>query len=143
MVDSSKNIKRVAIMGSDALVEAVAVTLADRGYLVSVIDSTSDALSRFPTGKIGPGEIVSVLGDATFARDQQKGWVHESEVFMALSPSDTRNAMAATVAKSIHEVALVISRIEDPILQEMYNGLGIRAIGSNAIVADMAVKVVD
>ena len=47
------------------------------------------------------------------------------------------------MAKSIHEVAIVISRIEDPILQEMYNGLGIRAIGSNAIVADMAVKVVD
>ena len=69
-----------------------------------------------------------------------KAAVEDADVFMALSDSDTRNALAAQVASNIFRVPTVICRVEDPIMQKVYAGLGIVALGATTLVAENAVK---
>ena len=132
--------RRIVIMGCDALAASVASTLSDQGHAVYVLDPFVESFDRLPPGKIEAGEIVPIAGDGTLQQDQLKAAVQDADVFMALSDSDTRNALAAQVAMSIFQVPAVVSRIDDPVLKEMYNGLGIQAIGATNIVTEMAVK---
>jgi trk system potassium uptake protein TrkA len=127
-------------MGCDALAASVAITLSDQGHAVYVLDPDVESFDRLPPGKIEAGEMVPIAGDGTVQQDLLKAGVQDADVFMALSDSDTRNALAGQIAKSIFQVPTVISRIDDPVLQEMYKGLGIQAIGARVIVTGMAVK---
>ena len=127
-------------MGCDALASSVAITLSDQGHAVYVLDTDPESFGRLPAGKVDAEEIVPITGDGTLQQVQLRAAVPDADVFMALSESDTKNALAAMVARSIFRVPTVVSRIDDPVLQEMYNGLGIQAIGATAIVSDMAVK---
>ena len=132
--------RKVTIMGCGGLAASVAVTLSDQGYSVHILDRHIDSFNRLPPGKTQSGEIVPIVGDGTFQQDLLKAAVEDADVFMALSESDTRNALAAQVASNIFRVPTVICRVEDPVMQKVYAGLGIVAIGATTLVADNAVK---
>jgi len=127
-------------MGCNALASSVAITLSDQGHAVYVLDPDPESFGLLPAGKVEAKEIVPITGDGTLQQVQLKAAGPDADVFMALSDSDTKNALAAMVATSIFAVPTVVSRIDDPILQNMYNGLGIQAIGATVIVTEMAVK---
>ena len=127
-------------MGCDALATSVAITLSDQGHTVYMLDLHVESFDRLPPGKIEAGEIVPIAGDGTLQQDQLKASIQDANVFMALSDSDTRNALAAQVARNIFHVPTVVGRIDDPVVQEMYSDLGIVAIGATTLVTEMAVK---
>ena len=132
--------RKVTIMGCGGLAASVAVTLSDQGYSVHILDRRIDSFNRLPPGKTESGEIVPIVGDGTLQNDLLKAAVEDADVFMALSESDTRNALAAQIASNIFRVPTVVCRVEDPIMQKVYSGLGIVTIGATALVADNAVK---
>ena len=122
MLQTDKTIvgnRKVTIMGCGSLAASVAITLSEQGYGIHILDLLIDSFNRLPPSKIESGEI---------------------DVFMALSQSDTKNAQAAQVASNIFRVPTVVCRVEDPITQKIYAGLGIVTIGSTTLVADNAVK---
>ena len=127
-------------MGCDGLAASVAITLSDRGHTVHILDTDVESFDRLPSGKIQAGDIVPIVGDGTLQQDLLKASIQDADVFMALSDSDTKNALAAQIAKSIFQVPAVVSRIDDPVIQGIYNGLGIVAIGATSIVTEMAVE---
>lgn len=132
--------RKVTIMGCGGLAASVAVTLSDQGYSVHILDRRIDSFNRLPPGKTESGEIVPIVGDGTLQNDLLKAAVEDADVFMALSESDTRNALAAQIASNIFRVPTVVCRVEDPIMQKVYSGLGIVTIGATTLVADNAVK---
>lgn len=132
--------RKVTIMGCAGLAASVAVTLSDQGYRVHILDLQINSFNRLPPGKTQSGQIVPIVGDGTLQQDLLKAAIEDANVFMALSDSDTRNALAAQVASNIFRVPTVVCRVEDQIMQRVYSGLGIVAIGATALVADNAVK---
>jgi trk system potassium uptake protein TrkA len=132
--------RKVTIMGCGGLAASVAVTLSDQGYAIHILDQRIDSFNRLPPGKTQSGEIVPIVGDGTLQQDLLKAAVEDADVFMALSDSDTRNALAAQVASNIFRVPTVVCRVEDPIMQKIYSGLGIVVIGATTLVAENAVK---
>ena len=126
--------------GCAGLAASVAVTLSDQGYRVHILDLQINSFNRLPPGKTQSGQIVPIVGDGTLQQDLLKAAIEDANVFMALSDSDTRNALAAQVASNIFRVPTVVCRVEDQIMQRVYSGLGIVAIGATALVADNAVK---
>ena len=132
--------RKVTIMGCGGLAASVAITLSDQGYGIHILDLRIDSFNRLPPGKTQSGEIIPIVGDGTLQQDLLKAAIEDADVFMALSDSDTRNALAAQVASNIFRVPTVICRVEDPIMQKVYAGLGIAVLGATNLVAENAVK---
>ena len=121
---------------------SVAVALSNKGHSVHVLDEALESFERVPDSKRESGAIVPVIGDWTVQRNLLKVSIRDADVFMALSSSDTRNALACEIAHTIFQVPAVVGRMEDPSIQATYNEIGITAIGSAQIIADMAVEAV-
>lgn len=132
--------RKVTIMGCGGMAASVAITLSDQGYGIHILDLRIDSFNRLPPGKTQSGEIVPIVGDGTLQQDLLKAGIEDADVFMALSDSDTRNALAAQVTSSIFRVPTVICKVEDPIMQKVYLGLGIVALGATTLVVENAVK---
>ena len=132
--------RKVTIMGCGGMAASVAITLSDQGYGIHILDLRIESFNRLPPGKTQSGEIIPIVGDGTLQQDLLKAAIEDADVFMALSDSDTRNALAAQVASNIFRVPTVICRVEDPIMQKVYAGLGIVVLGATNLVAENAVK---
>ena len=134
--------KRVVIAGCTKTGASVAISLSNRGHSVHIIDEALESFESIPGSKRESGAIVPVIGDWTSQRDMLKVSIRDADVFMALSGSDTRNALACEIAHNIFQVPTIVSRIEDPSIQATYNEIGITAIGSAQVIANMAVEAV-
>ncbi len=132
--------RKVTIMGCGGMAASIAITLSDQGYGIHILDLRIESFNRLPPGKTQSGEIIPIVGDGTLQQDLLKAAIEDADVFMALSDSDTRNALAAQVASNIFRVPTVICRVEDPIMQKVYAGLGIVVLGATNLVAENAVK---
>ena len=132
--------KRVVVVGCTDTGASVAVELSNRGHSVQILDEEAGSFQRIPAAKRDSGTIVPVIGDGTSQRDLLKVSIRDTDVFMALSESDTMNALASELASSVFQVPTVVCRIDDPSIQATYNEIGISAIGSAQLLADMAVE---
>ena len=135
--------KRMVIMGCGALGASVASVLTDKGILLQVLDTSADAFDRLPTGLVEDRRIVPLVGDGTNERDLLKAAIQEAAVFMALSGSDTKNALAAQIAKQIFDVPTVICRIDDPSKGDIYEDMGIVCVSATTLVEDMVIEAAD
>ena len=130
----------MVIMGCGALGATVASVLTDGGVSLQVLDTRADAFDRLPAGLIEDRRVVPLVGDGTNERDLAKAAVQEATVFMALSGSDTKNALAAQIAKQVFGVPTVICRIDDPSKGSVYEDMGIVTVSATTLVADMVVE---
>ena len=135
--------KRMVIMGCGALGASVASILTDKGILLQVLDTSADAFDRLPTGLVEDRRIVPLVGDGTNEKDLLKAAIQEAAVFMALSGSDTKNALAAQIAKQIFDVPTVICRIDDPSKGDIYEDMGIVCVSATTLVEDMVIEAAD
>ena len=65
-----------------------------------------------------------------------------ADVFVAMDPSDTRNAMAAQKARHLFNIPKVVCYIDDPLRQEMYKTLGLMAISPVQVISDMVMEAI-
>ncbi len=118
---------KVIVMGCGRVGSQVSQMLAQRGHQVTVIDhSNTDAAAR-----LGPnfkGRLISGLG---FDRAVLiEAGVEQAEAFVAASPSDNANIVAARIARNIFHVPRVVARMYDPRRAEIYHRLGLLTISS-------------
>jgi trk system potassium uptake protein TrkA len=126
--------RQTVITGSDALATSVAAALADRGHTVSLLVPRPDVIDQLPKELIQRGRIVARPGDATKHRDLRRAAIQDADVFLALSDSDSENALVGQLAKHVYRVPTVICRIDDPTAKQMYAGLGLDAVSGTALV---------
>ncbi len=126
--------RQTVVTGADSLATAIAAALADRGHTVNLLVPRPEVIDQLPKELLQWGRIVARTGYPTRHRDLRRAAIGDADVFMALSDSDTENALVGQLAKHIYHVPTVICRIDDPTAQAMYTDLGLNAVSGTALV---------
>ena len=132
--------KQTVIMSCGVLGASIAAALAERGHTVTILDPRAQAFDRLPRDPVDEGRIVPIIGDGTRHEDLHRASLRDADTFLALSNVDTKNALAAQLAKHVYHVPKVFCRIDDPTIEEMYTRLGIDAISGTALVAQAVLE---
>ncbi len=130
---------KVIIMGCGRVGAELAALLHREGHDVTIMDMAASAFTFLPddfggTKLVGNGIDQDVL---------RRAGIEEADAFISATRGDNRNAMACQIAQHIFGVPRVVSRIFDPIREEMYRGLGIRTINPTRVQSNLLKEVLE
>jgi len=123
----------VIIMGCSRVGDHLAGMLDAGGHKVTVLDVEPYAFRFLPSTFNGTAMVGSGLDEEAL----KKAGIEEADVFVSATQGDNRNVMACQIAKHIYHVPKVVSRIYDPIREEMYRNLGLDTVSPTKVVADL------
>ena len=124
---------RIVIMGCGRVGAQIASLLEHEGHDITILDIDTYSFRRLPPDFNG----TALLGNGMDEEVLRRAGIEEADVFVAMTQGDNRNVMAAQIAKHIFNVPRVISRIYDPLRQELYDTLGIEAFSPPTIFAEL------
>ncbi|MCK5430728.1 MAG: TrkA family potassium uptake protein [Anaerolineales bacterium] len=130
---------KVVIMGCGRVGGRLATILDAGGHKVVIIDVDSYSFRWLPSAFKGTALVGNGLDEQTMI----KAGIENADVFVSTTEGDNRNVMAAQIAKHIYNVPRVVSRIYDPIREEMYSKLGIETISPTKVGAELLQKVIE
>jgi trk system potassium uptake protein TrkA len=119
----------VVIMGCGRVGATLAKLLDDEGHRVTILDVDPYAFRRLPATFRG----TALVGNGTDQEALVRAGIAEADVFVAATQGDNRNVMAAQIAKHIFGVRRAVSRIYDPIREEMYRELGLETFSPTMV----------
>jgi trk system potassium uptake protein TrkA len=117
---------QVVIMGGGRTGSALATRCEAEGDQVVVIDVDPAVESRLPSGFGGR----FVLGSGITPRVLKAAGIADAEAFVALTPNDNANIVAARVARDVFKIPRVLARLYDPARAPVYSEFGIASVGS-------------
>jgi trk system potassium uptake protein TrkA len=115
---------KLVIVGCGRVGAMAAIALSKAGHQVTVIDSNRRAFDRL--GADFRGEMV--LGNGIDEDVLRQAGIESADGFASLTNGDNRNIMAAQIAREIFKVPRVITRIYDPIREDVYRELGLNTV---------------
>ncbi|NQT04408.1 MAG: TrkA family potassium uptake protein [Dehalococcoidia bacterium] len=124
---------RIVIMGCGRVGAQIAGLLEGEDHDITILDIDAYSFRRLPPDFNG----TALLGNGIDEDVLKRAGIEEADVFVAMTQGDNRNVMAAQIAKHIFNVPRVISRIYDPLRQELYDTLGIEAFSPTTIFAEL------
>jgi len=124
---------KVIIMGCSRVGAQLAGMLDASGHNVTIIDIEPYSFRKLPPDFNG----VAMVGNGLEEDSLKKAGIEEADVFVSATQGDNRNVMACQIAKHIYHVPKVVSRIYDPIREEMYRNLGLDTVSPTKVVADL------
>jgi trk system potassium uptake protein TrkA len=118
---------KIIVLGCGRVGSQVSLLLAQSGHFVTVIDHQQpDAAARL--GENFKGRLVRGIG---FDRNVLlEAGIEQADAFVAASPSDNANIVAARMAHNIFRVPRVVARLYDPRRAEIYKRLGLKTIST-------------
>jgi trk system potassium uptake protein TrkA len=119
----------VIIMGCGRVGARLANQLVDAGHEVLVLDTNPTAFDRLGPDFAGQ----TMIGNGIDLEVLLKAGIERADAFAAVTQGDNRNIMAAQIAKHVHKVPRVVTRIYDPIRQDTFKDLGLDAISPTVI----------
>jgi trk system potassium uptake protein TrkA len=133
---------KVIIMGCGRVGAALATMLERDGHEVTVLDNNPAAFG--PLGYL-PEEFAGVrmVGNGIDQDVLRRAGIEEAEAFVSVTRGDNRNVMACQIAKHVFGVPRVVSRVFDPIRNEMYRSLGLRTINPTRVQASLLREALD
>ena len=129
---------KIVIMGCGRVGGRLAGLLEEAGHDVAVLDMDSYSFRWLPANFRGK----ALVGDGTNEEVLRKAGIEEADAFVSVTQGDNRNVMAAQMAKNIFNVSKVVSRIYDPLREEMYHELGLETISPTKVSAQMLLDVI-
>ena len=124
----------VVIMGCGRVGSTVATRLSEEGHHVAVIDADVHAFGRLPADFRGRRTV----GSGTDHLLLEEVGIRDADAFIALASGDNLNLLASQRAKHIFGVAMVVTRVKDPLLSELFEELGLQTFSPTKIGADLA-----
>jgi trk system potassium uptake protein TrkA len=124
---------KVIIMGCGRVGAALAAMLDADGHNITVLDVEPYSFRKLPSDFSGVAMVGSGLEEETL----KKAGIEEADVFVTTTQGDNRNVLACQIAKHIYHVPKVVSRIYDPIREEMYRNLGLDTVSPTKVVAEL------
>lgn len=115
---------KLVIVGCGRVGAMAAIALSKAGHQVTVVDSNRRAFDRL--GDDFSGEMV--LGNGIDEDVLRQAGIESADGFASLTNGDNRNIMAAQIAREIFKVPRVITRIYDPIREDVYRELGLNTL---------------
>jgi len=120
---------KVIVMGCGRVGSQVSLLLARSGHDVTVIDH----LEPNASARLGEGFKGRLTKGVGFDRDVLRGaGIEHADAFVAASPSDNANIVAARIARNIFRVPRVVARLYDPRRAEIYKRLGLMTISTTS-----------
>lgn len=129
---------KVVIMGCGRVGGRLAGLLEEAGHDVTVLDTDSYSFRWLPSDFKGE----ALVGDGTDEEVLRKAGIEEADAFVSVTQGDNRNVMSAQMARHIFNVPRVVSRIYDPLREEMYHELGLETISPTKVSAQMLLDVI-
>jgi trk system potassium uptake protein TrkA len=123
----------VLIMGCGRVGARLASLLDEDGHKVTILDNDTYSFRRLPPSFSG----TALYGNGTDEESLKKAGIEDVDLFVAVTQGDNRNVMACQIAKHIFKVPRVMSRIYDPLREEMYSALGLETISPTKIFAQL------
>jgi trk system potassium uptake protein len=124
---------KVVIMGCGRVGARLAGLLDGDGHSVTILDTDTYSFRRLPPTFKGNALVGNGLDQEVLKRSG----IEDADAFVATTQGDNRNIMASQIAKNIFNVPKVVSRIYDPLRQELYSTMGIEAISPTTIFAQI------
>jgi trk system potassium uptake protein TrkA len=121
------------IVGCGRVGSRLARELDGAGHHVTVVDEKVAAFDRLG-GDFGGDMVVGTGIDEEVLR---RAGIEKADCFASVTNGDNRNIMAAQIARVVFNVPRVITRIYDPIREEVYRELGLETVCSTTIIADL------
>jgi trk system potassium uptake protein len=118
------NFMKLVIVGCGRVGAMAAVALSKAGHQVTVVDINRRAFDRL--GADFNGEMV--LGNGIDEDVLRQAGIESADGFASLTNGDNRNIMAAQIAREIFQVPRVITRIYDPMREDVYRELGLNTV---------------
>jgi trk system potassium uptake protein TrkA len=119
---------KIIIMGCDQVGEQVSLFMDREGHTVTVIDEDIKTLEHIDPSFKG----TKVRGVGFDRKVLIQAGIETADAFVATSPSDNANIVAARIARNIFHVPRVIARLYDPRRAEIYRRLGLVTISMTA-----------
>ncbi len=124
---------KVIIMGCSRVGAQLAGMLDAGGHSVTILDVEPYSFRKLPSTFNG----VAMVGNGLEDELLKKAGIEDADVFVSTTQGDNRNVMACQIAKHIYHVPKVVSRIYDPIREEMYRNLGLDTVSPTKVVAEL------
>ena len=123
----------VIIMGCGRVGAQLAGMLDAEGHKVTIMDVEPYSFRKLPPTFNG----LAMVGNGLEEDSLKKAGIEKADVFVTATQGDNRKVMACQIAKHIYQVPKVVSRIYDPIREEMYRNLGIESVSPTKVVAEL------
>jgi trk system potassium uptake protein TrkA len=124
---------KIIIMGCGRVGARLASILDEADHDVTVLDSDTYSFRRLPSSFGG----TALFGNGMDREALKKAGIEEADIFVAVTQGDNRNVMACQIAKHMFNVPRVLSRIYDPLREEMYQALGLETISPTKVMAQL------
>ncbi len=124
---------KIVILGCGRVGSTLAKQMSQEGHKVTVIDLTRDAFRRLGTKFAGQKIVGTGLDQDTL----RTAGIEAADVFIAVSPGDNTNVMAAQIAREVFGTPRVIARVYDPIRAQSYREMNIETLCTTTLAAGM------
>ena len=132
---------KVVVMGCGRIGAEVATRLWREGNQVAVLDLEPESFYRLPQG-LREMEGATLVGNGMLEEDLTSVGTRGADVFVAVTASDSRNALAAQKAMHVFQVPRVVCRVGDLTRKDMYQALGLTAVSPTDLTTVLIVDAV-
>ena len=123
----------VVVLGCGRVGSTLAQTLDREGHSVTVVDWNEQQFKRLGDDYSGR----TVIGTGIDEDVLRQAGIESADVFVAVTNGDNRNIMASQIAREVFGVQHVVTRIYDPVREQLYRTLGLDTICSTTTISGM------
>ena len=123
----------IVIMGCNGIAVNVAEKMAKNDHKITIIDVQADNFLIIEETE----NITTIIGDGTISNELEGAGIIESDIFLALEPSDNRNILAAQNVKSLYNPKTILCLVSDPKKDGIFRKLGLNVISTTSLISDI------
>ena len=123
----------IVIMGCNVIAVNVAEKMAKNDHKITIIDVQADNFLIIEETE----NITTIIGDGTISNELEGAGIIESDIFLALEPSDNRNILAAQKVKSLYNPKTILCLVSDPKKDGIFRKLGLNVISTTSLISDI------
>jgi len=120
-------------MGCGRVGSRLATIMDKEGHAVTILDTHPKSFARLPEDFNGN----QIVGDGTNAALLRSAGAESAQVFVAVTQGDNRNIMASQIARELFQIPKVVTRIYDPIRQEIFKDLGLETYSPTTVLTNL------
>ncbi len=125
----------VVIVGGGMVGMYLAQTMLKSGNEVAIIEQDTETADNLSVEL--EGDYLVIQGDGCDSRFQEDAGVRRADVLVAVTGQDDVNLVACEIAMRIFQTNRVIARVNNPKNQRIFRALGIEAISSTPLIANL------
>ena len=121
------------IMGGGKVGSFLAALLEGKGHRVTVIERNRELCERIAAET----SATVIQGDGCDLRYQEEAEVGGADVFAAVTGDDDDNLVACQLARTYFQAPRTVARVNNPKNERIFNLLGVDAISSTTVIAQL------